>query len=77
MQNKHSFIDYKFAKRIVTDVPKIIKNLDTMKSLCYGFLEYKDINSLLFEINEIQAVLRIQYEYYNEIYKGKGIVNDK
>lgn len=77
MQNKHSFIDYKFAKRIVTDVPKIIKNLDTMKSLCYGFLEYKDINSLLFEINEIQAVLRIQYEYYNEIYKGKAVINDK
>lgn len=76
MENKYNFIDYRFAKRIVTDVPRIVKNLDQMKSLCYDFLDYRDINSLLFEINEIRAVLLVQYEYYNGIYKRKAKVDD-
>lgn len=76
MKNTYNFIDYRFAKRIVTDVPRIVKNLDQMKSLCYGFLDYRDINSLMFEINEIRAVLLVQYEYYNGIYKRKAKVDD-
>ena len=75
MENKYNFIDYRFAKRIVTDVPRIVKNLDQMKSLCYDFLDYRDINGLMFEINEIRAVLLVQYEYYNGIYKRKEKVD--
>lgn len=76
MKNTYNFIDYRFAKRIITDVPRIVKNLDQMKSLCYDFLDYRDINSLMFEINEIRAVLLVQYEYYNGIYKRKAKVDD-
>jgi hypothetical protein len=30
----------------------------------------------LFEINEIRAVLLVQYEYYNGIYKRKAKIDD-
>lgn len=70
----YNFDEYKYAKQIVEDIPKIQKELDDIATFLQNYTYYVDVVSTLWSINETQIVLNAKYEYYKQIYNNKAIL---
>jgi len=71
---KFNLIDYRYAKDIVDDYPKLLSVLDKLIPILRERSQYMAVWQLLQTAEESRLLLRNQFEYYREIYKKKGKV---
>jgi hypothetical protein len=70
----YNFYEYKHAKQLVEEIPRIQKELDKIATFLQNYTHYVDVVSTLWAINETQIVLNAKYEYYKKIYNNKAIL---
>lgn len=65
--------EIRFAKKVVKDIPNIVKNLDKCIELLYNYSEYEDISKVLSEIYISKVMLSIVYEAYIIVLEENGV----
>ena len=66
MADIHHLDEYKHAKKIVEEIPKIIKSLDKCLNALQAYTGYIDVVSIIWGINENRICLEAKYEYYKK-----------
>ena len=72
MSDVHNIYEYAYAKKMTTEIPKIIEMLENMQSELYKYMEYRPISVLKWNITEILIDLECSYHIYKKIYDSKG-----
>lgn len=65
--------EIRFAKKVVKDIPNVVKNLDKCIELLYNYSEYEDISKVLSEIYISKIMLSIFYEAYIIVLEENGV----
>lgn len=73
MSKVHILYEYKFAKEVVEEIPKINKILDKVLNDLYAYQGNIDVVSVIWAIHESRICLDGKYEYYKKIYENKAI----
>lgn len=56
------------------DIPKMQAELDKMVSMCYPFMEYRNVAEIHSQIMESKLMLKNQYKHYKEILDNNGAI---
>lgn len=72
MSNLHFLYEYKFAKEVVEQIPKINKVLDNTLEQLYPHRDNIDVVSIIWAIHESRIFLDEKYNYYKKIYENKA-----
>jgi capsule polysaccharide export protein KpsE/RkpR len=68
--------EYKHAKQVVEEIPKIIKSLDTCLNVLQNYTGYIDVVSIIWGINENRICLEAKYEYYKKRLEDGAKLNE-
>ena len=72
----HDLTDYAFAKEVVRDHPRIIKVYEKLLPVLYAYAQYQCIWPVVQMVEDSKLLAEMQFDYYNNIYKSKGLVTD-
>ena len=69
MNNLVNMAEYKYAKKLSEDFPKIEKSLDDCLKVLYNHRGYVDVVGIIWAIHEHQIYLTGKHQYYKEFLK--------
>lgn len=67
MSKIYNLEEYAFAKKIVSDVPEALKNIDKCINLLYDHQEYIDVARALQQLDESRVMLELILETYTQV----------
>ena len=70
----HNLYELQFAKKVVKELPEIIKKLDKIQGMLYNHIEYRDVADVLYAVNDAKTMLEIHYNVYKPVVERKGKV---
>lgn len=73
----HDFIDFAFAVEVVRDHPQILALYNRILPELYKFAQYQSVWPVITMIEDSQLLASMQLDYYGQIHKSKGRINDK
>lgn len=74
--DKFDFIEFAHSKRVIVDLPKIISVYEKLIPVLQGFRQYTVAGAVLDEVLEALTLAEIQYQYYSEVYRNKGLIKN-
>ena len=75
MNKIHNLEEYAFAKKIVNEVPNILKEVDKCHELLYTHKDYIDVAKVLQQLEEAKIMLELTLDVYTQILE-KGAINE-
>lgn len=66
----HNLDEYKLAKRLVEELPKVIKIVDQSVTDLSKYSQHIDVVSQVWELNALSILLNAKYIYYLGIYNN-------
>lgn len=69
----YHFEEYKLSKRMIEELPKLIKIVDKSINDLAQYTHYIDVVSVVWELNQLSILLNSKYAYYLKIYKNKAL----
>lgn len=66
MSNIHHLDEYRHAKKIVKEIPVILKSIDKCLNVLQNYTSYIDVVSIIWGLNENRIYLEAKYEYYKK-----------
>lgn len=72
----YNFTDYAFAKAITKDFPTIIRALNKAIMDLREYHHYRGVWNVIQTIEDNKMAMQMQYDYYKDIYKKKGRVDE-
>lgn len=69
----YHFEEYKLAKKMVTELPKLIKIVDKSINDLAQYTHYIDVVAIVWELNQLSILLNSKYVYYLNIYNKKAL----
>lgn len=66
MADIHHLDEFKHAKKVVEEIPKVLKSIDKCLNTLQNYTGYIDVVSIIWAINENRICLEAKYEYYKE-----------
>lgn len=73
----YDLTDFAFAREVVKDHPRIIKIYEKLLPVLYNYAQYQGVWPVLQMVEDSKLLLEMQLEFYEKIYKSKGLVNAK
>lgn len=64
------------AKKVVSEVPRVLASLDKAYELLYTSKDYIDIARVLNEIEDAQIMLDLILKVYTQVLKDKGVPSE-
>ena len=74
---KYDLDTYRYSKKVVKDIPEIIKILDLFQRRLYKYNEYFDVGNVMWSINDCKFMLELGMKRYEEVNQNKGEVTDE
>jgi hypothetical protein len=72
----HDLTDYMFAKEVVRDHPRVIQIYTKLLPVLYAYAQYQGVWPVIQLVEDSKLLMEMQLDYYNNIYKSKGLVKD-
>ena len=66
---------YKFAKKKVKELEKLLKDLDSIGNILYDNLNYGHVWDLISAYEEVLITYYVEYHEYQQIVNNKGKIN--
>lgn len=76
MANIHHLEEYKHAKKVVEEIPKVLKSIDKCLNTLQNYTQYIDVVSIIWGINENRICLEAKYEYYKKVLEQGAKLNE-
>ncbi len=72
----HDLTDYAFSKEVVRDHPRVIQVYTKLLPVLYAYAQYQGVWPVIQMVEDSKLLMEMQLDYYNRIYKTKGIVSE-
>lgn len=76
-RKKYDLDSYRYSKKVVKDIPEIIKILDNFQIKLYKYNSYYDVSNVMWSVNDAKFMLELGLKRYEEVNQNKGEVNDE
>jgi hypothetical protein len=74
MSSVHNFFEYKIARKMIADIPVIIKSIDNVSNALKPYSSYTSVRDLIWSINQTRVDLNRLYDYYINIYQSRSTI---
>ena len=69
--------EIRYAKKVIKDIPEILKILDKFNRMLYNYNEYSDVNIILEESSTSKLMLELILDAYKLVLKENGVISNE
>lgn len=75
--DRFDLVQYQYSKEVVRDFPKILHIYEKLLPVLKEYQKYTGVYEVHQSVEDCRALMQIQLNFYQKIYKSKGKLKDE